>query len=283
MDWAQANALKFSYHNDDTGASIDPMLELDAANGVFQVIFNPDTGFYVEGDWVEVYRDYQSSDYQGLTLAPDTIEWHDQGSRVWAWTLVAGWDLQLTRDGLSNIYIERATGFVGVGEYQPGYALDVAGDVNISLGSAYRINGVAVGVPAGSNNQVQVNDNGVFGASAQLTFVNGNLGIGPGFTPNARLHISNVGVAGIIVQSSSGGASNSPQIALTSPQRSFIIRSNNTMDGASPGGGIGSLVIVDATASGTPVRFAIDQNGDVNVTGRILIDGVDIMTLFVHQ
>lgn len=64
--------------------------------------------------------------------------------------------------GLNNVLtVDTTNGRVGINT-QPGYALDVAGDINISTGSAFRINGVAICGPSatcapssGSGNYIQ--------------------------------------------------------------------------------------------------------------------------------
>lgn len=79
-----------------------------------------------------------------------------------------------------------ANGNVGVGLFSvdtpPLYILDVKGDVNIT--GTYRVNGVPIGggggatPPAGTNGQVQWNNAGAFGASANLVWDNTNSRLG---------------------------------------------------------------------------------------------------------
>lgn len=83
---------------------------------------------------------------------------------------------------------------IGLGATAPVYRLDVNGDVNLSAGSVYRINGVPLstgGTPAGSNTQIQWNNNGAFGANSGLIWNNsgtqlritGQQGNSPGVSP----------------------------------------------------------------------------------------------------
>lgn len=65
--------------------------------------------------------------------------------------------------GSSNLFVaDTSNTRIGIGTATPGYTLDVNGDMNISLGSSYRINGVAICGPtttcapsSGSNNYIQ--------------------------------------------------------------------------------------------------------------------------------
>jgi hypothetical protein len=71
-------------------------------------------------------------------------------------------DFSVQGDTDANLFfIQGSTDRVGIGTATPGYKLDVAGDINISTGSSYRINGVAICTStgctpaAGSNNYIQ--------------------------------------------------------------------------------------------------------------------------------
>ena len=77
-----------------------------------------------------------------------------------------------------------ASSNVGIGK-DPFYKLDINGDCNLSAGGVYRINGVPLatgGVPAGATGQVQFNNAGAFGASANLFWDNTNSRLGIGTT-----------------------------------------------------------------------------------------------------
>jgi hypothetical protein len=70
-------------------------------------------------------------------------------------------------------------GNIGINQTNPQYKLDVDGDINMSTGSSFRINGVAQTFGGGSSYWVYN------GATYSLSFLNGNVGIGtnsPGYT-----------------------------------------------------------------------------------------------------
>jgi hypothetical protein len=73
-----------------------------------------------------------------------------------------------------------SAGNVGIGKTNPGYALDVTGDCNIS--GAYRVNGVAIsaggGAPGGSSGQYQYNNAGAFAAGNAYNLTGTLHGIG---------------------------------------------------------------------------------------------------------
>jgi len=77
--------------------------------------------------------------------------------------------------------IDLATCHVGVGG-GPNYPLTVFGDVNVVSGT-YRINGAALTFntpPGGANQQIQFNNNGAFGGSANLLWDGSRLHVGSG-------------------------------------------------------------------------------------------------------
>ena len=69
----------------------------------------------------------------------------------------------------SNIYISSSN--VGIGTTSPGYKLDVDGDINMSTGSSFRINGVAQSFGGGGGSSVWTGTSDVYRAT-------GNVGIG---------------------------------------------------------------------------------------------------------
>lgn len=82
--------------------------------------------------------------------------------------------------GQSPLLLQSDSGNTGIGTFpffgDPIYKLDVVGDINITdpggaNGFAFRINGVPfTGIPAGSDMEVQLNSNGAFGATPNLTY-----------------------------------------------------------------------------------------------------------------
>lgn len=81
--------------------------------------------------------------------------------------------------------VDLATDRVGIGGSPGTSQLTVWGDVNIS-GGTYRVNGVPFATPpGGANTQVQFNNNGAFGGSANLTWDGSALHVGYGTISNA--------------------------------------------------------------------------------------------------
>ncbi|MCX6721776.1 MAG: hypothetical protein NTY04_01095, partial [Candidatus Staskawiczbacteria bacterium] len=70
--------------------------------------------------------------------------------------------------------VQGSSGNVGVGTSNPGYKLDVNGDVNIASGSHYKINGVNIstGTPGGSDTQIQYNSGNIFAGTSDMTYGN---------------------------------------------------------------------------------------------------------------
>jgi hypothetical protein len=101
----------------------------------------------------------------------------------------------------SDVY--RSAGKVGIGTSSPGYVLDVAGDINMSTGSSFRINGVAQtfgGGGSGGSSVWSTSGSDVYRGS-------GKVGIGTS-SPSAPLHLtasggSNPGTNGLYVYNSS--------------------------------------------------------------------------------
>ena len=100
----------------------------------------------------------------------------------------------------SDVY--RSSGKVGIGTSSPGYVLDVNGDINMSTGSSFRINGVAQTFGGGSGGSSVWSTSG-----SDVYRSGGKVGIGTS-SPSAPLHVtasggSNPGTNGLYVYNSS--------------------------------------------------------------------------------
>tara|TARA_B100001996_G_scaffold93710_1_gene70001 strand:+ start:968 stop:6172 length:5205 start_codon:yes stop_codon:yes gene_type:complete len=85
----------------------------------------------------------------------------------------------------SGTDVYRSAGKVGIGTSSPGYVLDVAGDINMSTGSSFRINGVAQTFGGGGSG-----GSSVWSTSGSDVYRSGgNVGIGTN-SPSAPLHVT---------------------------------------------------------------------------------------------
>jgi hypothetical protein len=178
-------------------------------------------------------------------------------------------------------------GLVGIGK-TPAYALDVQGDLNIT--GTYRVNGTPISTggtgspPGGTNGMVQYNNAGAFGGSANLFWdaTNNRLGVGTS-TPGAILHtkaaaellrlettgtVASAGLGYMTFYDASGsrqgfigfgGVANQMQLYLDGSGKTFSI--------------LNCLVGIAKTAA-----YALDVNGDCNITGTYRVNGVAIGT-----
>ena len=148
------------------------------------------------------------------------------------------------------------SGKVGIGTTSPGYMLDVAGDINMSTGSSFRINGVAQTFGGGSGSSYWTYN----GATYSLYVANYSVGIGttnPGYTldVNGDINMSTGSSFRIngVAQTFGGGTGSS---AWTT-SGSDVYRSSGNV-------GIGK----------TNPNYDLDVTGDINLTGDLRINGV---------
>ena len=146
------------------------------------------------------------------------------------------------------------SGKVGIGTTSPGYMLDVNGDINMSTGSSFRINGVAQTFGGGSSHWTYN------GATYSLYVANYSVGIGttnPGYTldVNGDINMSTGSSFRIngVAQTFGGGTGSS---AWTT-SGSDVYRSSGNV-------GIGK----------TNPNYDLDVTGDINLTGDLRINGV---------
>jgi hypothetical protein len=148
------------------------------------------------------------------------------------------------------------SGKVGIGTTSPGYMLDVAGDINMSTGSSFRINGVAQTFGGGSGSSYWTYN----GATYQLYFANGSVGIGttsPGYTldVNGDINMSTGSSFRIngVAQTFGGGTGSSAW----------------TTSGSDVYRSAGKVGIKQ-----TSPAYDLDVTGDINLTGDLRINGV---------
>lgn len=92
---------------------------------------------------------------------------------------VAFWDSATSLSSDTNLFWDDANNRLGIGTATPAYPLDVVGDINISAGSVFRINGTPfTASPGGSSGQIQVNNAGALFGNAQLSWNFQDLRIG---------------------------------------------------------------------------------------------------------
>jgi hypothetical protein len=163
---------------------------------------------------------------------------------------------QVTNSVTTNTDLVRATGYVGIGTSTPTHALDVAGDINVSTGHNFYINGVAltagggtvtsvtsnsdIGVATGTTTPVLTLNSGTaanqivkLNGSAQLPAVDGSL--------VTLLNPSNLSA---VVPLNKGGTG-----AIITPVNGGIVYSNATTMAVTPTGTSGQVL----TSSGAGV------------------------------
>ncbi len=127
------------------------------------------------------------------------------------------------------VYLDESNSRLGVGTSSPSQDLHVAGNARIT-GAVYDSNNNAGSsgqvlsstvtgtdwidvtlTPAGSNEQIQFNDNGSFGASSTFVFDGTHLGIGTS-NPTAELHIVSSGIDDTVLISNSNTSSDASPV-----------------------------------------------------------------------
>jgi hypothetical protein len=212
-----------------------------------------------------------------------------------------------------NLFWDNVNSRLGIGTSAPGYTLDIVGDVNIT--GTYRVNGVPIatgggGVPAGATGQIQWNNAGAFGASANLTWNNTNIALAVG-NDGSVLPVAAVGFDWLIVGPSAptttygvicvagntttsgndvGGFTFVNYANAASDKRIAYIY--GTLDGAansgairfatySAGTGAERMRITSAGRVGigvTAPAYTLDIAGDCNITGTYRVNGVPLAT-----
>jgi len=184
--------------------------------------------------------------------------------------------------GTSNLLVADTTNSrLGVGTANPGYTVDVNGDVNISTGSSYRINGVAIcGVSgtcapsAGSSNYIQNSTSLQTAAnfSIQSTSANSVAGVLRGASgqtanifevqTNSPATVFAVGATGQVLAKNSTNSTTAFQIQNASATPVLVADTTN-----------GRVAIGQASAS-----YALDVNGDINASSALKVGGNTVCT-----
>jgi hypothetical protein len=142
----------------------------------------------------------------------------------------------------SKMVIKYATGNVGIGKTGPGYKLDVNGDINMSTGSSFRINGVAQTFVGASSQWTQSGSN-IYRPSGMVGILNTNpsypLDVTGDINVTGGLHANGAaGTSGQVLTSSGGGA-----MSWTNKTWSYATVASHptvTMTSASSGGYVAS-------------------------------------------
>jgi microcystin-dependent protein len=179
--------------------------------------------------------------------------------------------------GTSNLFIADTTNSrIGIG-IQPGYTLDVNGDINVSTGSSYRINGVAICGPSatcapssGSNNYIQNNASQQANANFNIQSVNSGsvVGIVRGATGQTAdlLRAQDENGANVLKVGKTGNLIVQPSVNSTT---AFQIQN---------AAGTSNLFIADTTTNKIAIAqasaaYQLDVAGDINSTTGIRVGG----------
>jgi fibronectin-binding autotransporter adhesin len=215
-----------------------------------------------------------------------------------------------------NVILQGSAGVVGIGTFSPGgsYKLDVAGDINISSGSNFRINGAAICYSGGCDTSLQRAYNGslptdeivlnsINGAlairqdagSAVTTFfeVTDNAGTNPylrvdtaGILTNGNINaLSNTVIAAAFRSGvQTAASSNSNATTFSSGQVSGATSNSGAVtlqSGASTtSGSTGNVTIISGTASsGNSGNIAIDSGGASGTRGTITLGATNTSSI----
>ena len=151
----------------------------------------------------------------------------------------------------SKMTIKYATGNVGIGTTGPGYKLDVNGDINMSTGSSFRINGVAQTF-VGASSQWTQSGSDIYRPSGMVGILNTNpsypLDVTGDINVTGGLHANGAaGTSGQVLTSSGGGAmswtnkiwsyatvASHPTVTMTSASTSGYVASASSSIGSGP-------------------------------------------------
>ena len=148
----------------------------------------------------------------------------------------------------NNVLVGNGTG--GIATVAPGNV----GNVLTSIGGAWVSNAVVSNAAAGSNTQVQYNNSGALGASANLVFDGTNLGIGV-TSPTYKLDVTTAGTLGARITTAEYG-----QFALSDGTRAIYLQNYTGV------GSIGTSTNVALTfAPNGTERMRLDSSGNLGI------------------
>jgi hypothetical protein len=173
-------------------------------------------------------------------------------------------------NALPNLGVSTVGGFVGAGVTLLNFLGSGISTVVTNFASGIATIFTVGGLPAGSNTQVQFNNNGTFGASSNFTFDGTTVGVG-----TIRLNGSGINAGIITATSFSGSGSGITGLTNSNLSGSAGITNanlaNSTISGISLGSNLGTLTLA---TSGTGLSGSASYNGSTGVAFTVTSNAV---------